>query len=181
MTSLVSHLRQQSDAAPETDVFNGVTYWTDQQLQDVLDTNFYGWKQLPMEKLGLYDNVSYTLTLTMPYWVESDFKIYVSGSTTEETTTYTYNPFTHEITFDSDVSDRELIAFAKVYVMTEAIADVWNQKAQHRFDFITSKAGSHRFEADQVHQHCVDRANYWRNMRVRSFKRRSSRFVRYDE
>ncbi len=179
MTSLVSHLRQQSDAST-TDVFNGVTYWTDDQLQDILDLHSQGYQQLPLTKLGSYDNVSYQLTLTLPYWVEGEFSIYVSGTTTEETTTFTYNHLTHEITFDSDVTDRELVAFAKTYVMTEAIADVWNQKAQHRYNFITSKAGSHRFEADQVYEHCVERANYWRNLRVRSFKRRSSKFKRYE-
>lgn len=180
MTSLVSHLRQQSDAAPSTDVFNGVTYWTDDQLQDVLDQHSMGYQHAPLKKLGSYDSVSYTLTLAFPYWIEGGFKIYVRDTTTEETTTYTYNHFTNEIIFDSNVADRELIAFAKVYSMTDAIADVWNQKAQHRFDFITSKAGGHRFEADQVYEHCISRANYWRNLRVRSFKRTSSRFVRYE-
>jgi len=32
MESLVNHLRQQGEAS-STDLFNGVTYWTDDQLQ----------------------------------------------------------------------------------------------------------------------------------------------------
>jgi len=135
---------------------------------------------IPLSKLGIYDDVSYTMTFTLPFWVEGGFSIYVRGTTTAETETYTYNHLTHELTFDADVADRDLVAWGKVYVMTDALADLWSQKAQHRKDYITFKAGSHRMEGAQVYNHCVARSDYWRNLRVRSFERSSSRFVRYE-
>lgn len=179
MVSLVNHLRQQGEASA-TDVFNDVTYWTDDQLQDILDLNSQSFKTMPLTKLGLYDDVSYTMTFTLPFWVEGGFSIYVRDTTILETETYTYNHLTHEVTFDADVDSRDLIVWGKVYIMTEALADLWNQKAQHRKDYITFKAGAHRMEGAQVYNHCVAMSHYWRNLRVRSFKRSSNRFVRYE-
>jgi hypothetical protein len=177
MTSLVSHLRQHSNAST-SDVFNGVTYWTDDQLQDVLDQYAMIGQTIPLVKISAYDKTNYKLNLTMPYWLESGFKIYVRDTTVEETTGFTYNPLTHQIVFDSDIAEtRDLVAHATVYVMTDAIASVWEQKAQHRENFITNKAGSNRFQAEQIVEHCKMQACYWRNLRVRSFKRRSSRFA----
>lgn len=177
MTSLVSHLRQHSNAST-TDVFNGVTYWTDDQLQDVLDQFAMVGQILPLAKVGVYDKVTYQLNLTLPFWVEDGFSIYIRDTKVEETTTFTYNHLTHQIVFDSDIAEtRELVAYATVYVMTDAIASVWEQKAQHRENFITNKTGNNRFEASQIVDHCKNQAHHWRNLRVRSFKRRSARFT----
>lgn len=168
MTPLITHLRTYGEAS-ETDVFNGVTYWTDEQLQDVLDKSMRK-VEVQIQRLGRYDNVSYALLLGMPYWIERSFSIYVSGTTTEETTPYTYNDFTKQLTFDSNVLDRNYIAYGNVVIMTDAIAELWNLKAQHRKDYIVFKAGSHRMEAEQVYKHCLAQRDYWNNLRVRSFK-----------
>lgn len=176
MTSLIAHLRQKANASNEGETFNGVTYWSDDQLQDILDSySEVGYAYL--QKQSPLDNVTYFISLPKTTWIEDGFSIYQDGTTSLVTTTYTFTPSNNRVVFDSSVPDLDYNLQGTLYAMNLAIAEVWLQKAQQRENYITFKAGSHRMEAGQERDYCYRMYEHYRQKNLKSFKRGSRRFA----
>lgn len=177
MTPLINHLRQKANASDSGETFNGVTYWTDDQLEAVLDEHAEI-VQTPIIKVDYLNSQLYTVQAPKTYWFESGFTIYKDGTKSILTDTYTFDPLSNILTFDTDVANYDYNIQGRAYRMTDAIANVWLQKAQQRENYITFKASSHRMEANQTRDFCMSMYEHWRGKAIRRFKRRRGGFVR---
>jgi hypothetical protein len=154
MQPLIDLLREKGNAR-DTDEFGGITYWTDEQLQDILDG------AITRKSVGgVLDDA--TETIYMPaipklWYADPDtVTVRVSGSWVAHTGTW--DTLQRELTTTQDV---EAIN-AEWISMNLALADLWEAKAAQRSDFINIKGGQNKLDMEQEYNHCMERERYYR-------------------
>lgn len=179
MQALVSRLRSFCEAATN-DVFHGVTYWTDDQLQNELDAvQMQAWNidLTPIARTidGQTTYGKYAFQVPNGYWVENDFTLRNADGTAQSPSAYTVQAVpggdTVVLTFTNDPGYVRLTLDANLYDWHQAAASVWEQKAAHRNTYVDVKAGDHRFAAEQEYKHCIQQRDWHRGQKVRSFPR----------
>lgn len=158
----VDHLRRYGSAA-ETDVFNGETFWDDDQLYEILigTTDYRLIGLVPVN----FAKTKYTFNLPDPLWMQTD-TLEIDGTTV----LYTYEPTTRVFTFASEVSETPYIS-AAYFNMNHALANLWEQKMNQRFELIRIKAGANQMFMEQEFEHCKERFEYYRARSIKRFKR----------
>lgn len=182
MVNLVSRLRSVTGAAPD-DVFQGVTYWTDEQLQAALDAAMYpAWATKLTAKPEIVNgNRSYrhfTFAIPRGYWLEEAFTFHTESGSAVSAPSFVVqvNDKYGNVTFSGDTGYSRLSVDCNVIDWNAAAAWVWEQKAAHRFDYVDFKAGDHQFKASQEYNNCVQRAAHHRARKIRMFDRPVSGF-----
>lgn len=166
MQPLIDYLRREGQAA-EDDEFNGVTYWTDQQLQDILD--LVSNRRAAYAKKGAISGLIYVLSEPRHIYPDPD-EITLLGADLEEiTATYTYSLLRNELVFTTDPE----ISYIEASFINfwEAVAALWGEKANQRFTFIDNKSGQNSLKMEQEYKHCVERQQVYRNRRIRRWAR----------
>lgn len=181
MRLLIDRLRSVTAADPNEE-YNGIRFWSDTQLQAELDKYRQDLtarlQAVPAKENGVTVYKQYAFSLPRGFWVEDAFVIqdadgFVVGSA--------YGvEIQHDrgiVTFAQDVGPRTLTITFSAFDWNAAAADVWEQKAAHRYDYITVKVGDSRFDANQEYQHCLQRMQWHRARRVKAFSRGRRGFV----
>lgn len=181
MDVLVAYLRSITHAST-TDSFHGLTYWSDDQLQDVLDRNSALLRQSPLraDVQNVGGATDYTLqffTFSPALWLEEATLSIRDVDGVVTATSYTLNVDKNSITFDSNPADKRWYATARLHDINAAAADVWGQKAAHRADYITWRAGQHRADREQEYKHCLQMQAYYKGKTVRGFRRKKTHFT----
>lgn len=154
MQPLIDLLREKGQAS-ETDTFHGVTYWTDQQLQDILDMT--ATRKSVGGVIDDADDTIYMPAIPKLWFADPDtIKVRVNG--TYVANTGTWDTLKRELT-----TTQEVEAINAVWLsMNAALADLWEQKANQRSDFVNIKGGQNKLDMEQEWQHCLDMAKYYR-------------------
>ncbi len=168
MQAIISDLRQFGAAATD-DEFNGVTYWTDAQLQEIADRN--GRRGTIKMKRVDPDYMVYRLVAPQSITMENAIVVYTTSEAVNPAP-FSFNPLTAEVTFETAQSDEEYLAYGFVVQLYDALADLWQTKADQRFNYIDWKAQNNKMNMKQEYDHCVERAMYYRGKRIRSFDRK---------
>lgn len=158
MVDLVALFRAKGNASTD-DVFNGVTYWTDEQLQEILDET----KELdliPLLPVGV-GNTVFALDMKRHHKLEEDYTIYTSNSQVVADTV-AYDVTSNTLTFDT-AQTGVMVAEAWRYNMYKALTELYDRKASHREFYVTLKSGNHQQRLEQEYQHCINRRDYYRN------------------
>lgn len=168
MADIVLTLRQYGSAGI-SDEFAGVVYWTDQQLQDIADEN----GRRGAIKAKSVDPLNKIFRLVAPDGVEfeNDLDVYTTQNVLLEEV-FTYNRLTEEVIFTNAQSVSEVLVRGLLVNTNDALAQLWQAKADMRFDYIDWKAQNNRMNMKQEYDHCVERARYYRNKKVRTFDRK---------
>jgi hypothetical protein len=158
----VDHLRHYG-AAAETDVFNGEMFWTDDQLFTILE------RATEYRLIGLvpvnFARTQFKFNLPDTYWIKSEF-IEIEGTDVS----YTYDADSRIITFASEVTVTPYLN-APFFHMNHALANLWEQKTNQRFELIRIKAGANQMFMEQEYEHSKSRFEYYRARSVKRFKR----------
>jgi len=166
MQAAIDYLRQHGQASL-TDVYLTVTYWTDQQLQDILDRNSYRFSAVLV--LLTRDELTVTARLPRFHYADIDTVVWYDSSDVIVTPSVTYNFERNEWVLAATTTAVHIeAAYTDMY---EALADLWGQKASQRWELVNFKAGNNRTDLEQEYQHCLDRQSYYRNRVIRRFKR----------
>lgn len=176
MQGVVDYLRMWGDAAPD-DEFNGVTYWTDEQLQQIADkwSQFRTVDLVPGQTVG---TTYYTLNAPNYLILEDDLTVYRTVNDSVEDVVGTYDQSTNSVTFASDLSSNfDYKVEARVIHTYEALADLWSLKANQRANYIDWKAQNNKMNMKQEFDHCVERALYYRSKIMRRFPRSRGRWT----
>ena len=167
MQPLIDYLRQQGQANL-SDSFYGVSYWSDQQLQDILDQHkiIDAFPAIPKK----HDGTKWGIIVPPYVYIDPDEVYFLDNELDSLTLSYTYDMWTKVFTFDS--APPTLSAIGGDYVhMFNALADLWGQKAAQRFQYVDSRAGQNVLHLQQEYQHCIERQQYYRNKIIKRFKR----------
>lgn len=157
----VNRLRQITEAASD-DVFNGVTYWTDEQLYAILAQYSYVVFDVSLS----YAGGSYVYRVPVPnhVWYETGFNVTDGGVSVVTTLEYDQRLITSAAKLANPLIDKLV-----VFDMNGAAAEVWGQKAAQRFDYVDWRAGSHNVRSRQEYDNCVQRQKMYRARRIRRF------------
>lgn len=179
MALVISRFRRMTDAATD-DEFNGVTYWTDDQLQDVLDENSFPVIDLELTPSTML--VNGVADWRTQFFSKKTLKAYDYERNAQVVETSTGTPLASDdftvdwlrmtVTLSGDVTTNTAYSLrVTLYDMWDAAARVWYEKAEQRVSYISSKAGTHKLDFQQEYEHCIQRALYYRGRRIRVFKR----------
>lgn len=167
MQPLIDYLRREGNAAPETDEFEGVTYWTDEQLQDILDR--VSERKIGRAKAVTVDGTIYTISAPRHYYVDPDTVVLLDANLDVVSAVYTYDWLRNEFTFASDPEISYIQAsYTNFWV---AAAQLWSEKASHRYQYVDNKSGQNALKSHQEYEHCIKRMEYCRNKIVKRWNR----------
>lgn len=170
MAELITELRALTDAGADDHQIGGVTFWSDQQLQDVLDRNRTTIRREALQPDGEYNAGA---------WLYYDYPIPAELGAIERAGTgggfalrdasgndapaHTINYAAGVITFDDDTGGDVYYLDCRGYDMNAAAAAVWEQKAGFVAASVDWKADNHAISASQEHDHCMERARHFRS------------------
>ena len=179
MALVIARLRRLTDAATD-DEFNGVTFWTDDQLQTTLDENSFPVVDLELTPSTMLVNGVADWRTQFFYKRTLDAYDYERNAQVVETSTgtpidddfFTLDWSRMTVVLTDDVTSNVSYSLRlTLYDMWNAAARIWYEKAEQRTSYISSKANAHKLEMQQERDHCVDRAIYYRSRRVKVFQR----------
>lgn len=194
MTELISQLRVMTEASASTETVNGVLYWTDDQLQSILDRHSTYWNRLALVPLRAVaaGNVAqyriYPFPLEVGQWIERDGNtlalsiqdsngniILVGAGDDDISIDYDKR----QVVFNSDTSGQIYYMTATSYNLYAAAAEVWQTKASLRTSLIDWRSDNHSLKEDQEYQHCMEQYTLYSGKAANGFQ--ATRFVRVDE
>ena len=193
MSNLITRLRVMTNAGTADFSLAGVSYFDDDQLQDLLDANVTLVENYPLEwfpdtvgggsiewhrcKSGNYRDFEEIASGTLQ-WAVRDATGALQG-----TANYTPNYVTGELCFTADQGGTIYYLNARSYDLYSAAADVWLQRQAYYSDWVHVASDGQQFSWQQAFDHAVEME---RSMRARAGQNRyrgalrTGAFVRND-
>lgn len=169
MANLILKTRQFSNAGTADYSIAGVTYWTDDQIQEQLDMYQTTHKRVivyakPEYEDSAWSYTEYPLPDGIGRWIEEDTRFIVRDSTGADAPSYTMNFETGVITFDADTQDKEYYVDCYSYDLYQAVADIWESKAASVVGAVDWSSDNHTVKASQKYAMYMSRAAKFRKM-----------------
>jgi hypothetical protein len=185
MQTLIDTVRGFANAAPdEWEVTSGssiVTYWSDDEIQRVLDRHKQEYIHELMDAQPTYESGSsvYKRYLLGVANVESGTAVFkvedVSGTVSGYTADYTRGI----VTFSTDQSGKSFYWSGFAYDLYAAAADIWRMKASHVAGLVDFSTDGHSIKRSQQVQQYLNMSQYFQS-RSASEGVQTSRIVRND-
>ena len=166
MADVIGDLRAMTDASAEDYSVAGVPFWSDAQLQRVLDRHRTDLKWVEMEaqeegsgeyleySIG-YGNLEATSGGTAVFIVQD-----VNGSTVSSAT-WTADYSRGVVTFASDTAGTSYFVTARSYDLEGAAAEVWRMKQNHYASAVDFSTKVHDIKRSQLYEHAKEMAEYY--------------------
>jgi hypothetical protein len=169
MALIIAQLRTMTDAEESEVTVNDVAYWTDVQLQEILDHSStdvldVDLTSVPFRESGTITYKRYYIPDTVPsQWLERDAALEVVDvlGNLISSSNYTYYPGRRLIEFTADTGGTSYRLRGLMFNMNAAASEVWKQKAAHRAELVEWKAGPHAVREDDMYQHCLQMAQFY--------------------
>lgn len=160
MTTLLNELRTRGDAGTADYVAGGLTFWTDDQLQAILDRNR---ADIRRERLWVEAEPSGGSAVYLDYrfsqaWPEEAasgtavWRVEDSGGSTVGTALYTVEYGARSLRFSADTGGTAYYLSYRTFDLDRSAAEVWEAKAASvaaRFDL---KTDNHELKRSQLYQ-----------------------------
>lgn len=170
MTNVIRRLRALTDAGTAEETLDGVTYWSDDQLQDELDRAARLLVNEPLEPLWITeDGAARLFCYAFPFgrhfeeqapdsaWAVSDaLGNVVSG--------YTVDYALRRLTFPTDQRGAFYTLDARTFNLEAAASRIWEQKAAFAAKKVDWSADGRRVRGSQEQRHCRMMAAHFRRM-----------------
>lgn len=188
MAELISTVRQYAHAGTADHSVGGVTYWTDDQIQERLDRTQVTYNRValhsdPQYVNGAYDYREYHLPSEME-WIEragtnSGWALRDGDGVDVDDADYSVNYDARVITFDANTNNEIYYLDARTYDLYNAVASVWESKVGFYESVVDWSSDNHRVSNSQKWAHAkamVDKYSRMGKSAIRLLKR-----VRVDE
>lgn len=185
MQTLIDTVRGFANAAPdEWEVTSGssiVTYWSDDEIQRVLDRHKVEHIHAPLEPVTSYSGGSavvlqYRTGIGNIEGGTAVFKVEdVAGTVSDYTADYTRGI----VTFSTDQSGKTFYWSGFSYDLYAAAADIWRMKASHVAGLVDFSTDGHSVKRSQQAQQYLNMSQYYQS-RSASEGVQTSRIVRND-
>jgi len=187
MATLISNLRQKTNAGSADATINGVTYWTDDQLQAQLDRQQQTWHYVrlnadPVLTNSLYEWYDYLVPPEVMGELEenaadSGWCVRDSAGGSVSASNYSVNYPARRITFSANTHGSILYLDARSYNVNAAAAEMWRMKASIASTKVDWQSDNHRVSSSQESANYLRMADYYESLSGS----RTGRFVRTDE
>lgn len=169
MANLILRLRSMTDTSTSDYTVNSVAYWTDDHLEDALDSYCFelnGSYLEPIPEVVAGDTVHKNYYIGKGDLEEASsgtayWRVETSQGDVAGTADYSVDYIGGKITFNSDQSGTAWYLRARAYNLNRAAADVWRRKAAHYavdFDF---RADDQQFNRSQKRIGALEMAKYY--------------------
>lgn len=166
MATLITRLRGLAQAGLSEYTVSGVAYWTDSQLQDVLDTHR---KDVYNHLLSGMEGYEGGAAIYKEYHSGLSYLEETSGGTAifyvtdgvganVGTALYTPDYIRGVVTFASDTGGIDYYLYARTYDLNAAAADVWRIKAGHYVTAVNFSTDNHRIDRGKIIENCMTMA-----------------------
>jgi hypothetical protein len=170
LSTLISRLRAMTNAGTSDATVAGTTYFSDDHLQDILDTTQTLWQRIPLiPRPELIDAEVVHIEYFVPDFIPRQFEqnavdsgwfIRRADGLTIDPADYTPNYEAGHITFDTDTAGASYTLSCRTYNLHRAASNIWQQKAAFVYADTNWQADNHRLDSAQVFDHCHKMANY---------------------
>jgi len=168
MADNVTQLRAMTNSGASDYTIAGFPYWSDAQLQAVLDrhrTDVYQRELSVVDELlaGAYSYKHYSIGDT---FIESGDVFTLYDSTyTAVTTGFTADYSLGLITFDTSTNGMPYFATYRTYDINAAASEVWRSKAAHFAEMVNFRAGNQSVNLSDKSKQALAMADYYGNLR----------------
>lgn len=164
-TYILTQLRSMTDCGTATYTINGTSYWSDLQLQAVLDKYRHDVYESQLHPVDEY--TSGTLSTTKYYignsFIESGTNFVLKDSSYNVVSTgFDVDYQLGLVTFTSDTEGLHYYATYRFYDILRAAADIWAQKAAHYAGMFTFKAGNNSVNKGDLMKQAMMMADLYR-------------------
>ena len=169
MSTLIRRLRGLTHSGTADYSVDSTTWWTDDQMQEVLDANRRDYYRVPLREVETYDGG--TLVSYDYYTGYGNLEEMTGGSAVWDvedgsgnsigTASYTPNYINGVIRFSADASGTSYYWSGRSYDLNAAAAQVWREKAAWRAGFISFSADDQSFSQAQWFAHCQQMAGLY--------------------
>lgn len=172
MSTLISDLRTRIAAGTADYSIAGTAYWTDEQLQEVLDEHRTDYRQVELRPVAEYvsnDHLyhDYLIPQSLGRFFEQAsggtavWRVYDETGATQGTANYTVNYRAGIIRFTADQNGETRYLDVRTFAMEMVAADVWRRKAAHAAGAVDWATDNHKVSGSQEMQHCLEMAAYY--------------------
>lgn len=167
MADLITTLRGLCNAGSAEYAVNSTYYWTDAQLQAVLDRHVYVINHdelTPQQKVNSGGTVTYLEYQSPRRFLETTdagtarFIVQNESGGTVASTAYSVDYPRGVITFTADTTGLSRYLTGYSYDMNAAAADVWSQKASHYVTAYDFSSDNHNLSRGQIIKNCLTMA-----------------------
>jgi len=156
MASLILELRSLGQAGISEFVLDTTTYWSDAQLQSMLDVWQTRNYKVPLEYIT-NSGVDYRLPIARieRAGTDSGFAVLDSAGVVVSPTLYAVNYDARVVTFTTAQNGAYYSLNYRSYTVSNAVADVWGIKASYYADSVTWASDNHRVELGELHENAL--------------------------
>ena len=171
MAYIIDELRGMCEAGTADYTVAGSAYWTDDQLQTILDDNVINFKFEECDQVPDYSDVDYAVhyIVYMQYrapfpFLEADPTVSALKDITGGTVTsaFAINYRTGQIDFTNDQRGTVYFMSGRSYDINAAAVQVWEQKAAHYAGFYNFSTDTHNLQREVLMKHCLTMADRFR-------------------
>jgi hypothetical protein len=169
MADLIASLRGMVNAGPSDYTINGQPYWTNTQLQEVLDRYRRDHYRAALTPTQTYSGGS--VEWRHYYAGEEDLEatdggtaiFYVQDAAGNNigTAQYSMDYQRGHAEFGADTGGSVLFWYGRTFDLNRAAADVWRQKAAHYADRVTFQTDNHRVQLGDLQKQALAQAAYY--------------------
>jgi hypothetical protein len=169
MVDLLTELRGMTHAGTADYSVAAVSYWSDDQLQQVLDRARQDYYRASLAAQETYEggsvvyktyftgveNLEKTTGGTTIFWLED------GAGNRVGTAQYSVDYQRGEVTFGENTGGSALYWSGRAYDLNRAAANVWRQKAGHYAGMYTFSTDNHKVEKGALQEHALKMAAYY--------------------
>lgn len=166
MADLIMELRGLTDANVGDYTVGGVSYWSDQQLQDALDGRRQAVRFIEMSAQPDYANgaFSYTDYILPAENMEGGTLLQVLDNTGGTVGGWTFDRNRGVVTFATDQAGASRFVTGRSYNLNLAAADVWRKKASHYATAYDVSTDNHSLKRSQLVAQAREQMRYYEAM-----------------
>ncbi len=171
MATLIAAVRAMANATTSDATIGSETYFTDDHIQQILDSTQTVWRDVPLQPApDVQDGSLVYLDYHIPDYVprvfeesgaSSGWAIRTTLGTLIDPADYTVNYNSGIITFDSDTGGTSYIIDCRTYNLNRSASNVWLRKASFAYQDVDWGSDNHTLEASQKFNHALHMADLY--------------------
>jgi len=161
--------RERGQVRPDMETFNEVSYWSDAQLEDIVDNN----KQPLTVRIDLVNDERNYWQIRIPkhYWLDLDTVVVTDNENnvlSKDLSTFgTFNEKAKTLVTTNEKCWQVFGLWVDLY---EVLSELWDARAAQRYDYVQLKAGANTIRMQNEYEHCIKMRDYYRSKKIRSAK-----------
>jgi hypothetical protein len=173
MVDIVKEVRKLANVGPADYTIAGEPYWTDAQIEAVLDKEYEYIVNQPMEAVGTYGTTGtweYLDYYVGAEWIEqtdggtATFYIQDTTGAIISSSDYSVDYQNGVVTFDSNTSGQVRSVTCYYYDVNAAAAEIWRSKAAYYFSAVDFSTDNHSIKREQIYKHCIEQAEHFESL-----------------